>query len=345
MWRAVVLAGIYLLLGCNASRSDTPIHLRVIGGLATAGQYEWLEKPFWQRIGALSQGRLTAEIFPSDRSGLTANEILRLMKLGVVTFGTVLLLQVDQPELSVIDLPALSPDMQTLRKSVAAYRPHLDQVLLDRFGVKLLAIYTYPAQVIFCTKQLDGLSDLAGRKVRTSSLDQSSFMSALAALPFILPFDQIVPAVQSGVVDCAITGTMSGSEIGLSDVTSSLYPLAINWGLSLFGVNSAEWALLPNDLQQILTQGIGKLEQDIWAASERDTFAGIACDTGASTCPEGQGSSHMKLAQVTRADEARRRRLLIESILPGWIRRCGSRCVALWNDTMAPVVGITASAD
>lgn len=344
MWRrAVVLAGIFLLLAPHVSRSDTPIHLRVIGGLATAGQYEWLEKPFWEHVGTLSQGRVTAEIFPSDRSGLTANEILRLMRLGVVTFGTVLLLQVDQPELSVIDLPALSPDIPTLRRAVAAYRPHLDQILKDRFGVKLLAIYTYPAQVIFCTKPLDGLSDLAGRKVRTSSADQSGLMSALGAVPFVLPYDEIVPAARSGVVDCAITGTMSGAEIGLSNVTGSLYPLAINWGLSLFGVNAAAWEVLPGDLQNMLAAGIGRLEQDVWAAAERDTFAGIACDTGGAACPEGQVPSHMKLTQVTRADEARRRRLLIESVLPGWIRRCGSGCVGLWNQTMAPAVGITAS--
>ncbi len=294
MWcRTVALAGICLLFGSNVSRSDTPIHLRVIGGLAVVGQYEGLEKPFWQRVGTSSEGRVTAEIFPSDSSGLTANEILRLMRLGVVTFGTVLLLQVDQPELNVIDLPALSPDMASLRRSVAAYRPRLDEILRSRFGVKLLAIYTYPAQVIFCTRELGGLTDLAGRKVRTSSSDQSRLMSALGAQPSILPFDDILLAVRSGVVDCAITGTMSGKEIRLSDVTSSLYPLAINWGLSLFGVNLAAWELLPNDLQEMLTDGIGKLEQDIWAAAERDTFTGIACDTGNSACPDGQRpSSH-----------------------------------------------------
>ena len=344
MWRrALALAGLYLLFGSSAGWSDTPIHLRVIGGLATAGQYQGLEEPFWQHIGTLSQGRVTAEIFPSDHIGLTANDILHLMHLGVVTFGTVLLLQVDKPELSVIDLPALSPDMPALRTAVAAYRPHLEQVLKDSFGIKLLAIYSYPAQVVFCTRELDGLSDLAGRKVRTSSVDQSSFMSALGAIPIILPFEDVVAAVRSGVVDCAITGTMSGNEIGLSDVTGSLYPLAINWGLSLFGANSAVWDLLPNDLQKELTEGIGKLEQDIWTAAERDTFAGIACDTGASSCPEEQAASHMKLVEVTRADEARRRRLLIESVLPGWIRRCGPRCVGLWNNLLAPTVGISAS--
>ena len=340
---AIVLAAIFLLFGSQAGRPDTPIHLRVIGGLATAGQYQRLEKPFWDSVTALSDGRVTAEIFPSDRSGLAPNEILRLMRLGVVTFGTVLLLQVDHPELSVIDLPALNPDIATLRRSVAAYRPHLEEVLRSKFGVKLLAIFTYPAQEIFCTKELGGLSDLAGRKVRTSSADQSVLMSAVGARPLFLPYDDILPAVRSGVVDCAITGTMSGNEIGLSKVTGSLYPLPINWGVSLFAVNLAAWEDLPADIQKILAEGITKLEQDIWAAAERDTVAGILCDVGRSSCPDGNGPGHMKLTEVTRADEARRGRLLIETVLPAWIRQCGAPCVKLWNETMAPVVGISAS--
>jgi TRAP-type C4-dicarboxylate transport system substrate-binding protein len=346
MWsRAVALAGVCLLLGTNMARSDVPLHLRVIGGLATAGQYEALEKPFWQHVGALSDGRVTAEIFPSDHSGLTASEILQLMRVGVVTFGTVLLLQVNQPELRAIDLPALSPDMEGLRRSVAAYRPHLEQILRSRFNVKLLAVYSYPAQEIFCTKELGGLSDLAGRKVRTSSFDQSVFVSALGAQPMILPYADIVTAVRSGLVDCAITGTMSGSEIHLVDATSFLYPLPINWGVSLFGVNVDAWESLPDDVQKALTGGIAKLEQEIWAAAERDTAAGIACDTGESACPDGQRPGHMKLTRVTRGDEARRRRLFIETVLPKWISLCGSVCVTAWNDTIAPVVGISASED
>jgi hypothetical protein len=220
----------------------------------------------------------------------------------------------------------------------------LEQILQSRFGIKLLAIYSYPAQEIFCTKEIGGLSDLAGRKVRTSSVDQSVFMSAVGAEPMILPYDDILPAVRSGVVDCAITGTMSGNEIGLSEATSSLYPLAVSWGLSLFAVNLAAWEQLPDELQKVLAEGINKLEQDIWTAAERDTIAGIACDTGYSGCPAGQKPGHMKLAQVTRADEAKRRRLLIEQVLPAWIRQCGgSACVKLWNQTMAPAVGISAS--
>ena len=104
-------------------------------------------------------------------------------------------------------------------------------MLRTKFGIELLAIYTYPAQVIFCAKPFIGLSDLFGRRVRTSSVGQSEMMTALGAVPVLMPFAEIVNAVRTGVVDCAITGTLSGNEIGLSKVTSYIYPMAISWGL------------------------------------------------------------------------------------------------------------------
>ena len=128
-------------------------------------------------------------------------------------------------------------------------------MLREKFGIELLAIYTYPAQVLFCTKPFTGLSDLSGRRVRTSSVGQSEMMTALGAVPALVPFAEIVNATRTGAVDCAITGTLSGNEVGLSNVTSYIYPMAISWGLSFFGANVAAWEALPPDLRALLRRG------------------------------------------------------------------------------------------
>jgi TRAP-type C4-dicarboxylate transport system substrate-binding protein len=333
-----------LAFGSATAQADQPINLKIVGGLASVSQYERLEKPFWeQRIRELSGGRISAEIHPYDRSGLPGPEMLQLMRLGVVPFGTALLAVVagDEPELNVVDLPGLNPDMPTLRKTVGVYRPRLEELLRTRFSVELLAIYSYPAQAIFCTKPFTGLGDLAGRKVRTSSVGQSEMMTALGAVPVIIPFAEMLRAVRTGVVDCAITGTLSGNEIGLSDITGSVYPMAISWGLSIFGANTAAWEALPRDLQVVLRQQIEGLERDIWTAAEQETSDGLACDTGSPRCPDGHHLSQMQLVRITPEDEARRRRLLVQSVLPGWIQRCGADCVPLWNQNLASTVGIT----
>ena len=73
----------------------------------------------------------------------------------------------------------------------------------------------------------------------------------------VIPFADILPSIRSGVVECAITGTLSGWQIGLNDVTSHVHAMAITWGVSLFGANRAAWAALPADIQALLRRELG----------------------------------------------------------------------------------------
>jgi TRAP-type C4-dicarboxylate transport system substrate-binding protein len=338
-------AGLAALAGPAAA--DEPLRLRIVGGLAGINQFTQHEEPFWtKRIGELSGGRIAATIHPFDRSGLRGQDMLQLMKLGVVPFGTTLLSIAggDEPELSGVDLPGLNPDIATLEKSVTAYRPHLREVLQDRYGVELLGIYAYPAQVLFCGRSFKGLKDLAGRKVRTSSVAQSEFVTALGGTPVIIPFAEMVGAVQHGVVDCAITGTLSGFETGLFDVTTHVHTMALSWGLSFFGANRTAWESIAPDLRATIQAGVSDLEQHIWEAAGRETARGLACNAGTMSCSADR-FGRMTLVPVSADDDERRRELLVESVLPAWIERCGPSCVQAWNGTLAPVTGIQARGD
>ena len=343
-----IAIGVGMLVGAvavsSARAADGPIQLKVVGGLAGVSQYTAYEEPFWtQEVPLLTHGRVQAEIHPFDRSGLPGQEMLQLMRLGVVPFGTALLALVsgDEPELNAVDLPTLNPDMASLRKTVGLYRAHLHDTLQQKYGIELLGIYAYPAQVLYCAQKFESLKDLAGRKVRTSSVGQSEMMSALGAIPIVIPFSEIVNAVKTDVVDCAITGTMSGGEIGLPNVTSYISPLSVSWGLSFFGANKLAWDQLPADIRSTLRSGIHTLELSIWDAADRDTASGLACDVGAGACASGK-KFHMTLVPITAADEALRQQLLTRSILPKWIQRCGNDCVTAWNTTLASAVGIRA---
>lgn len=327
--------------------ADEPLRLKVVGGLADVSQYVRYEEPFWrQRITQLTDGRVVAEIAPFDRSGIRGQEMLQLMRLGVVPFGTALLAIVatEEPEFNAVDLPALSPDMATLRQTVNLYRPHLEAVLRERYQIELLGVYTYPAQVVFCTRPFAGLADLAGRRVRTSSVGQSEMIQALGATPVVTPFAEIVPSVKAGVVECAITGTLSGNAIGLHEVTSHVHTMAITWGPSIFGANAAAWAALPRDIQDTIRRGIADLEREIWNAADRETGEGLACNAGLPGCARGQRGG-MTLVPVSPADDLRRRRLLTETVLPRWVQRCGMDCVKAWNTHLAPGLGISAHLD
>ncbi|WP_201306206.1 TRAP transporter substrate-binding protein [Roseomonas harenae] len=330
--------------------ASAPIRLQVVGGLAGVNQYTRLEEPFWRlRLPQISGGRLTADISAFDRSGIRGQETLRLLRLGVTPFSTALLglVAAEEPELSALELPGVSPDMATLRRVIAAQRPWLQEMLRERHDTELLAVYIYPAQVFFCARPFNGLLDLRGRRIRTSSAAQSELVSALGAVPVVIPFAEIVPAIRANVVECAITGTLSGWQIGLNEVTSHIHAMSLTWGVSLFGANSTAWAGLPQDMRHLLRRELAGLEQRIWEASDAETGLGLACNTGRPECTGEQaevggvrGRGRMTLVNVSPEDDALRRRLVREVILPRWAERCGSACAEEWNDRIGDALGI-----
>jgi len=319
-------------------------HLRIIGNLANASQYIHHEMPFWtRRIAERSGGQVTAEISPFDQSGILGRDMMRLLRLGVVQFGTIQLgnLVIDAPELGALDLPLLSPDFSSLRRTLTAFRPFIQNHLRDSYDLKLLAIYAYPAQVLFCRNAFTDLASLAGRRIRTANVAQSELVEALGATPIVTPFSEIVPSVRRGTVDCAITGTMSGYNLGLDEVTTHIHELAITWGVAIFAANGTAWRALPPSAAEFLRREIAQLEAEILDAAERETHEGLNCNTGAPTCTSGR-EGRMVRVPTTPADADRIRSLIVETVLPGWLGRCGDGCISAWNTSLGPLLSIPA---
>ena len=112
--------------------------------------------------------------------------------------------------------------------------------------------------------------DLAGRRIRSSSVGQSEMFAALGATPVVIPFGETLAAVRSGVVECAVTGTLSANAIGLDQLTPFMHSMAITWGLSVFGANRAAWNGLPEWARTLIRQEVGTLERQIWDAVESE---------------------------------------------------------------------------
>lgn len=324
---------------------SAPLQLKIVGGLGGVKQYKGFEEPFWrEQLPALMQGEVQTTIVPFDKAGIRSHEMMRLMQLGVVPFGTALLSNIVNmdPELAAMDLAGLNPDMGALRRSVAAFRPHFEQTMRERHRIQVLAIYVYPAQVLFCTRPFKGLSDLSGRRVRISNPSQGDLIRPFGAQPVTLEFAEVVGQIRSGNVDCAITGSMSGNAIGLHEVTSHTSPYAVNWGISMFGANLGAWQALPAGLRSTLQSELPKLEAAIWADAEGQNRQGMACNTGHGSCTQGKPGA-MKAVALDPEDLGRVQDAIRTSVLPAWLQRCGPGCASVWNRLLAPVTGVQAT--
>ena len=341
-WAALALA--WGLQSVGLAAEPPQYQFRVVGGLAGVSQYTQWEEPLWSReLPRMSGGRFKADIVPFDRAGVPRDDMLRLLQLGVVPFGTVLMgsMTANYPQYTAPDLAGLNPDSSSLKLSVAAFRPFLEKSLREQHGVQLLALYVYPAQVVFCKKPFAALADLSGRRVRVSSAAQADFVGALGATPVHTAFAQIVSSVQAGSIDCAITGTLSGNGLGLQAVTSHMHAMPLNWGVALFAANLSAWEALPADLRSLLRKELPPLEAAIWEESERDTAQGIACNTGQSACTKGV-KGNMVLVPISAQDERKRQDIFVSTVLPRWLQRCGPRCAEIWNQTIGLARGLPA---
>jgi TRAP-type C4-dicarboxylate transport system substrate-binding protein len=337
----IALLSCALSAGAHAQERQE-MRLRVVGGLAGVSQFTVHEERFWAHdLAALSHGRYSASIVPFDRAGVPGSEMLNLIRLGVIPFGTALLSQiaVEAPELAAPDLAGLSPDMATLQKVVSAFRPSLEKSLSDRYGVKVLAVYVYPAQVVFCRKPIAQLTDLAGRRVRVSGASQADFVSAFKAVPVVTVFSELMANMNSENTECAITGAMSGNTLGLHQITTALYTMPITWGLAVFGANQEAWAGLPLPLKTLLEAELPKLESAIWAESERETLEGVACNSGADSCKRGSKGA-MTVTKPSAADDKRRKDVFRRNVLGAWVQRCGAACTQIWNQSVGPAVDV-----
>jgi TRAP-type C4-dicarboxylate transport system substrate-binding protein len=336
------------IFAAGALAQDLPkTSLKVVGAWGNLSQFKNYEQPFWTKdISEKSKGAITAEITPFNEMGLKGAEIFRLMRLGVIDFGSTVLGYVagDDARNEAVDLAGLAPDVATARKISDAYKPVYNAFYREKFGIEVLGIWPYPAQVIFCNGEIKGLADLKGKKVRTGNRTLAEFVEALGGTGVTLAFSEVVPALQNKVVDCAITGTLSGNSAKWYEVATHIYALPVGWSQVMHAVNSKRWNSLDPKVRDFIKAEIANLEDKIWKATDIETQQGFDCNIGKDTCTMGT-KAKMTLVPVTEADKALLKKTLTETVVPKWAARCAGDCVAKWNDSIGKIVGVTAKSN
>lgn len=334
------------LLASSVAAQDLPrTTLKVAGSVSTLPPYKDHEYPFWTRtVTERSGGKVTAEIKGFNEMGLKGPELLRLMSTGVVEFGTATLAYFasDNPINEAIDLAGLAPDVKVARQVTDLFYPIYEKMYGEGSRVKLLGISTYPAQVFFCNAPVSSLSDIKGKKVRTSSRTQAEFVEALGGSSITLAFAEVVPALQNKVVDCAITGSMSGYSAKWYEVSTHLFALPVNWNQQIHAVGQRTWERLDPKVRDFLQTNITTMVNEIWADAERQTREGIDCNTGAASCPHPV-KGRMVLVRPSDTDRATLKRVMTESVLPKWAARCSAECVQSFNQTIGRSLGLIAN--
>ena len=344
MWTRFLGAVALAAVAATAVAQDLPqTTIRFIGN--TSSSYIWTEaeKTFIGRtVPDAGKGRVRIEGVPHDQAGLRGPEILGLLQNGTLQFASysVSYMAGDDPRFEGIDLAGLTLNAADARKVVNAYRPVVARLMAEKFGVHLLALAPSPAQVFWCRIPITGIQDLKGRKIRVFNPSLADFVAGLGGTSVTIPFVEMIPAMQRGVADCAITGTLNGNTARLPEVTTHLYPMQAGWSVLFWAVNAQSWRALDPAVRGFLDTQFKSLESTIWGLGEEIDQDGIACSTGGA-CKRGR-PYRMTLVPVTAEAMGEHGRILRDSVVANWAKRCGRACAEEWNQTVGKVVGITA---
>lgn len=328
----------------QVSANEVPeMNLAVAGNLGITTQSAQLERPFWTKsVPELFNGRVNVRFRPWNEMGLDGSEVIRLVSRGTLQAGTTQLgfIAGEAPIVDGTDLAGLSPDIQTLKASVSAFEPTLDEYFEESQNVKVLGYWSFQGQVLFCANQLNSLADLEGRRIRVSGASQTDFIEHFGAEGVSMAWGEVQQALQMGALDCAITGSLGGYSGKWHEAANYIHELPINWGTSVMVMNRDTWGELGQKGQDLLQAEVDELAEAVWEQNLRENEYGISCNTGGD-CPVGEAAS-MTLVEATEKELDLRREALEETVLPRWAERCGEQCVAEWNESVGDVLDIQA---
>jgi TRAP-type C4-dicarboxylate transport system substrate-binding protein len=328
----------------SASAEIQTESFKVVGTWHNLSPYATFEKPFWtEQLGKLSGGKLSAKINPITELGLKGFEVARLTKIGVfdVVYGAFGYVASDAPEIEGADLSSVSNDFESGRALVDAYRPILDTVFKEKYGLKFMHAYPFPSQLIFCNKPISKLSDLKGKKVRVYATTLGDFVEGLGGTSVTISFAEVVPALQKGVVDCGITGTMPAFNAKWHEVITHAMKIRVGMGLAFMAMSLKKWNGLNADTQKFFNEQSVRLENEMWAASASEDDEALRCLSGKGECTRGTPGK-VVITEPSKEDLALRKKLLEENVLKKWAARCSKKCVDDWNATAGKVAGLVA---
>jgi TRAP-type C4-dicarboxylate transport system substrate-binding protein len=321
------------------------ITLKVIGQpLATGLIQKNKEQPFFETLAQKTGLPIEVEYKPVDTTGIKDTDQLRVMKSGLFEVASLRMSQNsrDEPTILGLDLVGLSPDYKTGRAVAKAYSDELDQRLQKQFNVKMLGVWPFGPQVLFCKKPIAKLADVKGLKVRVYDQNLAKFIQSLGGTPVPLSFAETHQSLSLGVVDCAITGPSSANSAGWPEVTTHMLPIGFQMALNGYAITVQAWNKLKPDQQAKLKAAFDAQVEEVWRYSEELFIDASNCNVGKDPCTTGKKFQLVNVP-VTQADLDIVRNAVREVSFPVWAEVCDKTnpgCSATWKKLVGPIVGL-----
>jgi len=343
----IVIASLSIVALCTSwpALAQQKIKLQVAGNLLATGLIQKnREQPFFETLAQTTGLPIDVDYKPMDTTGIKDIEGLRVLRNGLFDIVTLRVAQVsrDEPFLLGLDIVGLATDYEIARKITASYRDAFNARLEQRYNAKLLGLWPFGPQVLFCKPEIKGLADLKGKKVRVYDQSLAKFIERLGGVPVTISFGETQQALSLGVVECAITGPSSANSAGWPEVTNYFMPIGFQIAFNAYAISQNTWKKFDAQQQQTLLAAFKKSEDDIWAYSKELFDDAVRCNVGQDPCTTVK-KYNMKLVTVSEGDRQLVREAIGSVSLPAFSEVCDksfSGCTAEWKKLLGPIAGV-----
>ncbi|WP_102222675.1 TRAP transporter substrate-binding protein [Acidimangrovimonas sediminis] len=339
-----LLTSAVLALALASPAVAQTMQFKVLGQPTSIGKiFDELEKPFFENFGKSTGLDVKANFSPIDTTGIKDTEGLRMVKSGLFDIVSLRFSPIsrDAPVALGLDLVGQNPDYKTAKKSIDLFLPEVKKVFAKQFNTKLLGVWPFGPQVLFCKPKVTGLADLKGKKVRVFDQSMADFISSLGGTPVPMAFPEVQQALQRGVVDCALTGPSSANAAGWPEVATTVIPVGFSMAFNGYGMNMNSWNKLTPDQQKKMQSAFDTLDGKIWKRSEELYDEAMRCNSGGKPC--SLHSYNLTVAKPSKADFAAVNKALATISYPAWKPICDKStpgCSKAWMDTVGKAKGL-----
>ncbi len=264
-------------------------------GIAQAAEYEWtmqssdqpgifmyqMEEQFSDWVRVMSQGRIEITIAPVN-SVVPYSEVLEAVGTNILQG------QFDDPSYFTgkdaafgfigNSVGAWSSPAEALKFIYYGGGLETAQKLYDEYNVHLIGFVMTGVESFVSSKEIKGVDDLQGLKLRAPEGMVQKVFAAAGAAPVNLPGSEVYTALEKGVIDAADFSLFSVNQSqGMHDVGNyPVYPGFHSAPALSVAINKDIWNELPDDLKAVLETATRRLAMDVVMQYEMQDVEAVA---------------------------------------------------------------------
>lgn len=240
-------------------------------------------KAFADEVLKRTDGQMTITVYPSSVLGFRMNRVLTSLRDNIVPVAEISssINEGLMPELKEISAFYIFDTPEQEAKAYASIRGEMEEMILDKYNVKILATCIGAPTEMFLKKKIDSLKDAKGLKIRTAGSAMAKQAKLLGMVPATISSKEVGMALERGMVDGMYT-----SMQGFNDDKFYQYLKVANIvhqsRVKMFiGVNADAFNKLPAEIQTHMLaaaqwlekEGYNKIRDDEGEAARKNLLA------------------------------------------------------------------------